>query len=177
MLSSPLRMWGMYTTYLQTLLFPFSVPCPQQVRTVSIPGVRITVLVLSGLAPPSHSPSSEQHSVHFRVDAHSEDRVCQAIARAKHSPAWARQGIQVCWACPVAGTSGAAWLAFLSESGRPLKRIRERLEGSPGPGAHTPSQCSGRTCKLNHGETQRGICPKGCGVSEDSEILNCFYYG
>lgn len=90
------------------------------------------VLLLSVLEPSSPSPSSEQHSVSFRIDAHSEDRVCYAIAKAKHSPAWAHQGIQVCWACPVAGTSGAAWLAFLSESGKLLKRIRKRLEGSPG---------------------------------------------
>lgn len=140
------------------------------------PGVKGThILVLSVLQPPSHSPSSEQLSVNLRIDAHSEDSVCYAIARAKHSPAWARQGIQVYWVCPVAGTSGAAWLAFLSQSGRPLKRIRKRLEGSPGPGAHPRSQCSRRTCKFNRGETQRGICPKGWGISEDSKFLNCFY--
>lgn len=142
------------------------------------PGVKGThVLVLSVLQPPSHCPSSEQLSVNLRIDAHSEDSVCYAIARAKHSPAWARQGIQVYWVCPVAGTSEAAWLAFLSQSGRPLKRIRKRLEGSPGPGAHTPSQCSRRTCKFNHGETQRGICPKGCGISEGLENFKLFLLG
>lgn len=89
------------------------------------PGVEITRLTPESVTERSISQPTLRPA---RMNAHLEDNELYKIARARRSPAWARPGIQVCWACPVAWTSGAVLPAFLSESGRHLEKAGKAFE-------------------------------------------------